>query len=86
MPKREEPAFARQIREEFTLPPEADAILQEAIRAYERLEQIREELDESDLVIEGRANSRVANPLIAAERAARSSFVQILRALNLGTN
>jgi hypothetical protein len=34
-------------------------------------------------VIEGRANSRVANPLIAAERAARSSFVQIIRALNL---
>jgi hypothetical protein len=80
----ERPAWALEIEKEFKLPPETQAILDEAVRAYERLEQIRAALDEQGLEVPSRYDGVTkANPLISAERASRDAYIRALRALNL---
>jgi hypothetical protein len=78
------PAWAVAIEKEFSLPPEQAAILDEAVRAFERLEQIRAQLDKvDDLLVPGRGGPPKVTPLLQAERAARDAYIRALRALNL---
>lgn len=80
----ERPAWATKIAQEFKLPPESEAILDEAVQAYARLQSIKELLDDQGLIVPSRYDGVTkANPLIAAERAARDAYIRALRALNL---
>jgi hypothetical protein len=82
-----EPEFARKLRAQFDFSdtPEQEAILQEAVQAYERLQQIRKALDaETELLVPGRGGPPKITPLLQAERAQRDAYIRALRALNLG--
>jgi len=82
------PDWAQAIERDFDLPPETQAILDEAVKAYGRLEEIRAALDEQGLLVPARYDGmkEKPNPLLAAERAARDAYIRALRALNLPTD
>jgi hypothetical protein len=85
---REEPEFARRLREEFDLDaqPEQAEILRQAVEAYDLLQDLKGALEGEPLMIPGRGGPPKANPLIAAIRSQRAALVTLIRAINLGAN
>ncbi|MFN7542824.1 MAG: P27 family phage terminase small subunit [Acidobacteriota bacterium] len=62
--------------------PERLAMVEQALRAYDRAEQCREAIDSQGLMIEGGKLAHI-NPLLKAEKDARAQFAQMWRALRL---
>jgi hypothetical protein len=82
------PPFAAKILDEFTLPPEMAELLEQAVAAWRRLEQVKAALDTAigndEMLVRGERGSLKMTPLLAAERAERDALARLLRALNLG--
>jgi hypothetical protein len=81
------PPFAQAIVDTVDLPPEQRELLDQAVAAWRRLEQVREALDlaiaSDELLVRGERGSLKMTPLLAAERAERDALARFLRALNL---
>ncbi len=74
----------REVVPRRVLSPEKLALLQTGLEALDRLDQVREALGKDDLVqVTERTGAVHANPLLRAEKDARSQFLAIWTALQL---
>jgi phage terminase small subunit len=77
-------AWWKRLQAEYALSDEGGlALLEQAARAYHRLEQARVLLDRDGPVIVDRFNQKRQHPAASVERDARSGLLAALRALRL---
>lgn len=73
----------REVLADFALPPDGQALLVQACRTVDELEQLREAIADAEVMTTGSQGQPVASPLFAEARAHRATLAKLISQLAL---